>query len=115
MEAENNNSITDVLIKHNKNDRKPIRNNNIVLRAMFTSIRYLSQENITFRGTEHFESKFLKLLKLRKNEIPQLESWLHILTDNTRKRHLLSCQIKNEIIEIFSHAVLRELIKQIDG
>ena len=67
MEAENTNSIKDVMIIHNKNY---IRNNNIVLRAIFTSIRYLSQENIVFRGTEHFEGKFLKLLKLRKNEIP---------------------------------------------
>ena len=40
METENNNSIKYVLIIHNKND---IRNNNIVLRAIFTSIRYLSQ------------------------------------------------------------------------
>ena len=64
MEAENNNSIKDVMIKHNKND---IRNNNIFLRTIFTSMRYLSQENIAFRGTEHFEGKFLKLLKLRKN------------------------------------------------
>ena len=38
-----------------------------------------------------------------------------MLTDNTRKIHLLSWQIQNEIIEIFSHAVLRDLIKQIDG
>ena len=38
-----------------------------------------------------------------------------MLTDNTRKRPLLSWQIQNKIIEIFSHAVLRELIKQIDG
>ena len=70
-----------------------IGNNNIFLRAIFTFIRYLSQENIAFRGTEHFEDTFFKLLKLRKNEIPQLESWLHMLTDKTRKRYLLSWQI----------------------
>ena len=66
-----------------------IEKNNIVLRAIFTSIRYLSQENVAFKGTEHFEGKFLKLLILRKNEIPQLKSWLYMLTDNTRKIHLL--------------------------
>ena len=49
MEAENNNSIKDIMIIHNKND---IRNNNIVLKAIFTSIRYLSQENTALRGTE---------------------------------------------------------------
>ena len=92
-----------------------IEKNNIFLRAIFTSIRYLSEENIAFRGTEHFEGTFLKILKLRKNEIPKLESWLHMLTDNTRKIYLLSWHIQNEIIEIFSHTVLRELIKQIDG
>ena len=57
------------MIIYNKND---IRNNKIVLRAIFTSIRYLSQENIAFRGTENCEGKFLKLLILRKNKIPQL-------------------------------------------
>ena len=77
MEAENNDSIKDVMIILNTNY---IRNNNIVLRAIFTSIRYLSQENTAFSGTE---CKMLRvnssnyLLKLRKNEIPQLESWLH--------------------------------------
>ena len=40
MEAENNSRIKDVMIIYNKND---IRNNNIVLRAIFTSIRYLFQ------------------------------------------------------------------------
>ena len=112
MEAENNNSIKNEIIIYNKND---IRIHNIFLRAIFTSIRYLSQENIAFKGTENVEGKFLKLLILRKNDNPQLESWLHMLTDNTSKIHLLSWQIQNEIIEIFSHAVLRELIKQIDG
>ena len=38
-----------------------------------------------------------------------------MLTDNTRKRHLLSWQIQNETIEIFAHDVLRELVKQIDS
>ena len=52
MEAENNNNIKELMIIHNKND---IRNNNIVLRTIFTSIRYLSQENIAFKGTEHFK------------------------------------------------------------
>ena len=47
MEVENNNSIKDIMIIHNKND---IRNNNIVLRAIFTSIIYSSQENTAFRG-----------------------------------------------------------------
>ena len=55
MKAENNNSIKYVIIIHNKND---IRNNNIVVRAIFTSIRYLSQDNIAFRGTE------LKMLRV---------------------------------------------------
>ena len=40
-----------------------------------------------------------------------LDLLTYIITDNTRKIHLLSWQIQNEIIEIFAHAVLRELIK----
>ena len=48
------------MIKYNKND---ILENihiltytitNIVLGAVFTSIRYIAQENITFRGKIHF-------------------------------------------------------------
>ena len=41
MEAGNNNSIKDVMIINYNNY---IQNNNIVLRDIFTSIRYLSQE-----------------------------------------------------------------------
>ena len=60
MEAENNNNIKDLMIIHNKND---IRNNNIVLRTisynyilLLCSINYnLYQENIAFKGTEHFK------------------------------------------------------------
>ena len=50
MEAENNNSIKDVEILMFIHNTNYIRNNNIVLRATFTSIRYLSQENIAFIG-----------------------------------------------------------------
>ena len=46
MEAENRNSIKDVMLIHNTNY---ITNNNIVLIAILTSIRYISQENIDVR------------------------------------------------------------------
>ena len=60
MEEDNNNSnIKDVMIIYNTNY---IQNNNIVLRAIFTSIRYMFQEHIYFRSNEHFEGTFLKLL-----------------------------------------------------
>ena len=46
MEADNNNSIKYVMVIYiyiyNKND---INNNNIVLRAIFTYIRYIAREN----------------------------------------------------------------------
>ena len=47
MEMENNNSNKDVMIMHDKKNIK----NNLVLRAIFTSIRYLAQEKIAFIGT----------------------------------------------------------------
>ena len=36
-------------------------------------------------------------------------------TENTKKIHLLSWKIRNEIRELFAHALLRDIIKQIYG
>ena len=47
METENNKSNTDVMIMH---DKQHIKFNNIVLRTIFTSIRYQAQEYIAFIG-----------------------------------------------------------------
>ena len=38
-----------------------------------------------------------------------------MVTENTKKIYLLSMKIRNEILELFAHALLRDIIKQIDG
>ena len=39
----------------------------------------------------------------------------NMVTENIKKKHLLSWKIRNEIPELFAHALLRDIIKQIDG
>ena len=38
-----------------------------------------------------------------------------MVTENTKKIHLLSWTIQNEILELFAHALLRDSIKQVYG
>ena len=38
-----------------------------------------------------------------------------MVTENTKKIHLLSWKIRNEILELCAHALLRDIIKQIGG
>ena len=38
-----------------------------------------------------------------------------MVTENIKKIHLLSWKIRNEILELFAHVLLRDIIRQIDG
>ena len=38
-----------------------------------------------------------------------------MVTENTKKIHIFSWKIRNEILELFAHALLRDIIRHIDG
>jgi hypothetical protein len=58
---------------------------------------------VAIRGAEKESGNFKALLKLRSGDIPALKTWLQRLTD------LTSPNIQNEILQMFSHAILRDI------
>ena len=44
-----------------------------------------------------------------------MNTWLNIITENTKKIHLLSWKILNEINALITYVILRDIIKQIYG
>ena len=88
------------MILYNKND---IYNTNIVVGAIFISlIRYIAQENINRRVTIHFDGKFL-------------DAWLNIVTDNTKKIHIIAWQIQNEILELYNCSLKKNILNTNDS
>eukprot|EP00731_Ephydatia_muelleri_P014282 Em0008g2a len=56
------------------------------------------------------ESNFMRLLLLRKNEIPNLDAWLQ------KSRDRFTCpEIQNEFLQIMAHSVLRNIAAQLSG
>ena len=66
------------------------KENQICLRAIFSSVLYLSKQNIAILGSKENRVNFIELLlELRSNEIPELKSILNKYADpSTRKQHI---------------------------
>lgn len=77
------------------------------LSAMFSSIKYLTKQGIAIRGHDDDGGNYIELLKLRQNDIKELETWLN------RKKHLTSHDIQNEMIDILAKSVLRKIVGDI--
>ena len=88
---------------------KQMKENRIALVAIFTSIRYLGRQGLAVRSHSGGNSNFEVLLDERKNDIPELDSWLK----REERYKWLSPKILNEILFDFSHAVLRRLTNKV--
>jgi Domain of unknown function (DUF4371) len=79
------------------------------LNAIFTTVQYLGRQGIALRGHDDAEGNFMQLLKFRSNDVPELLSWLSKAGGSTYTHH----SIQNEILTIFSDAILRKIIDQV--
>ncbi|ODM96129.1 Zinc finger MYM-type protein 1 [Orchesella cincta] len=77
------------------------------LRSIFTTAMFLAQQGMSFRGDEHDNGNFIKLLLLRSKDINGLENWLQ------RSKSFTSWAIQNEILQIVSHMILRRMMSKI--
>lgn len=64
------------------------------------------KQGLAFRAHGHHEGNFIELLKLRADDDPDLSEYLQ------RKTNYTSPQVQNEIMESFSHEILRKLIEE---
>ncbi|XP_028416128.1 zinc finger MYM-type protein 1-like [Dendronephthya gigantea] len=77
------------------------------LLKLFTSIRYLLRQGSAFRGHNENDGSYSQLLKLRTEDVPDLQMYLRNTTNFT------SPCAQNEMIEMFSHQILRKIVSDI--
>ncbi|KAJ8875021.1 hypothetical protein PR048_022911 [Dryococelus australis] len=78
-----------------------MENAHSVLMAIFTTLRFLCRQGLSFRGHEDVSSNFIQLLELRKEDVPDLKEWMGL----SSYKWLLH-DIQNEIIDSLGKLVL---------
>lgn len=66
-------------------------------------MQFLARQGTTIHGHENSEGNFRQLLRLRSEDVEGLESWIE------RRSNFLSPQIQNEILQILSLNIVRNL------
>ncbi len=69
-------------------------------------VKYLLRQGLALRGHVEDEGNLIQLLKLREADVDGLSSWI-------KEKNYLSHDIINEICEIISLSIVRELIKEV--
>lgn len=73
------------------------------LLKIVSSLQFLARQGTAIRGHENSEGNFRQLLRLRSEDVEGLESWIE------RRLNFLSPQIQNEILQILSLNIVREI------
>ena len=94
-----------VQIHTQKQKEQEIARNSLL--KLFTSIRYLLRQGSAFRGHDEIHGNYLQLLKLRSEDDADLQVYLRNTTNFTSPR------AQDEMMEMFSHYILRELVSDI--
>jgi hypothetical protein len=79
------------------------------LHKVFTSVRFLLGQGLAFRGHSSDSGNFSQLLKLQAEYDSDLRQYL------SRDTNFISPQGQEEIMQLFSHSILRQIVKDIDG
>ena len=77
------------------------------LKTIFSSICYLARQGLPLRGHDESEGNLLQLLKIRSIDVPELSQWF------TRKQDYTHHSIQNEILQLYSHTIIRNICDSI--
>ena len=72
------------------------------LHKMFTTVEYLAQQALPFRGHEEERGNLYQLLKVRTGDSDVLNRWL-------QKRSYTSHDVPNEILRIMAHQIQQSM------
>lgn len=81
----------------------------ICLKAIIGSIRFLAKTGLALRGDGDEEGNLVDLLNERSEDVPELKKWLK------KRDNYLSGDIQNEILQIMSEEILRNIIGGINN
>ena len=96
-----------IIVQVNDKARKDQEDSCVALRAIISSLQFLSEQGLAIRGHENDSGNFIRLLKLRSEDIPELKRWLQ------RKKPFTSGDIQNELLQLNAHAIIRNLLTEI--
>lgn len=100
-------NVHSMLSKSSLEDMKTART---ALLKMISSLRFLMTGGLAIRGHDDEHSNYTRLLKLRSQDIPELNSWLQ-----RSKYRWLSHDVTNELCALLCHEVLRKIIKLVQN
>jgi hypothetical protein len=89
--------------------KKQQSENRTALRAIVTSLKYLSRQGLGCRGHVESESNLMQLLELRKADNAELARWLSCSGRETYASH----DVQNEILQLMSHAIVRKIVHNV--
>ncbi len=89
------------LLKAKENEQKEAY---VALTGIVTSIKFLARQGLALRGHDSDDGNLQQLLKLRSTDIPELKRWL-----TGAKKHYTTSDIQNEILELMTHDIFREI------
>ena len=75
-----------------------------VLELLFRTIKFLGREGIPLRGHTHRDGILWQLMLERTHSLPQAREWM------MRRDNWMSDTTQNEILEMFAHAIQREIV-----
>ena len=79
----------------------------VALKKKISTIKTVAKQGIAVRGKDINSGIFMEFLKMRAEDVPELDRWLK------RKTKFLSAEIQNEMLEIMAHMILRDIVKEI--
>lgn len=89
--------------------RKEMNSNRKALMKIFDTIKTVARQGLALRGDWNDEDgNFIQILKMRAQDVPELDNWL-----KRDSYSWLSHQIVDEILQIMSDSVLRQMVNEI--
>jgi hypothetical protein len=71
-------------------------------------VRFLARQGLALRGSNSDDGNFMQLLQLRCDDSPALKIWLD------KKTNMTSWLIQNEILEMLSHSIVRNIMLKVN-
>ncbi|KYN28567.1 Zinc finger MYM-type protein 1 [Trachymyrmex cornetzi] len=95
-----------------KTKKKEMIDARVALLKIFSTVKLLAKQGLSFRGKDDEYFNLVQILKMRAEDVPELNTWL-----NRTAYTWLYHDIINEIVELFANQVVRqnlEIIKSAD-
>lgn len=85
--------------------RQEMKDARKAIEKVFETVNFLAQEGIAFRAKDDGNSKFMRFLKLRATDVPELNSWIHRSSGFKWLHH----SIIEEILKLLADAVVQKI------